>query len=79
MHAAQSSVGNVLSICVILPPMVGCFLDDIDLETRVRDIERGLNARDAAADDKRPLRNGAGSGGQRRVELHLCDRGSCLE
>ena len=25
IHAAQSSVGNVLSIWVILPPMVGCF------------------------------------------------------
>ena len=25
MHAAQSSVGKVLSIWVILPPMVGCF------------------------------------------------------
>ena len=25
MHAAQSSVGNVLSIWVILPPMVGFF------------------------------------------------------
>ena len=25
MHAAQSRVGKVLSIWVILPPMVGCF------------------------------------------------------
>ena len=51
-------------------------LDDIDLKTGLRDIECRLNARDAAADDKRPLRNGAGSGGQRRVKVHLCDRGS---
>ena len=48
-------------------------LDDIDLKAGVRDIERGLNARDAAADDKRALCNGAFAGRKRRVELYLCD------
>ena len=51
-------------------------LDDIDLKTGLRDIECRLNARDAAADDKRPLRDRAGAGGKRRVQLHLCNRGS---
>ena len=50
--------------------------DDIDLETRLCDIERRLNARNAAADDKRPLRDRASAGGKRRVQLHLCNRGS---
>ena len=49
------------------------FLDDIDLKTRVRNVQRGLNTGDAAADDKCALGNGAGACRERRVELHLCD------
>ena len=53
--------------------MVGLLLDDIDLEARIRDVERGLDARDTAADDERALGNGALARGKRRVQMHLCD------
>ena len=51
------------------------FLDDIDLKARVRNVQRGLNTGDAAADDKCALGNGAGACRERRVELHLGDGG----
>ena len=34
-------------------------LDDVDLEAGLRDVERGLDAGDAAADDQRALGDGA--------------------
>ena len=47
---------------------------DIHREARVRDIQSGLNARDTAADNKRPLGNGRFARRQRRVEVDFRDR-----
>ena len=55
----------------------GLLFHDVHLEARVGDIQRGLDARDAAADDQRALGHGAFAGGQGRVELHLGNRGTC--
>ena len=51
MHIEQSLVGKVLSSCAILPPMVGRLLHQVDLEAGGGQVERGLDAADAAADD----------------------------
>ena len=75
IQAAQSSVGKVLSSWVIFPPMVGLLLHDIHLETRVRDIQGGLDAGDTAADDQRPLDNRAFARRQGRVQMHLGNGG----
>ena len=48
---------------------------DIDLKSGLGDVERRLDARDAAADDERPLGHGAGARGQGRVQMYLGDGG----
>ena len=57
----------------------GRFFDDVHFKARVGDVERGLDAGDAAADDQRALDDGAGAGGERRVFEHLGHRrlGEC--
>ena len=51
------------------------FLNYIDGKTRICDVESGLNSRNASADNERAFRNGALSGGERRVEIDFCDSG----
>ena len=48
---------------------------DIDLKSGLGDVERRLDARDAAADDERPLGHGAAARGQGRVQMYLGDGG----
>ena len=50
--------------------------DDIDLKARLGNVQRRLDARDAAADDERTLGDRAGTCGQRRVQMHLGDGGA---
>ena len=54
MHCEQSSVGKVSESCAMWPPMDGISFDQNDLVAAVGDIERGLDAGDAAADDQSP-------------------------
>ena len=51
----------------------GILFDDVDRKARIRDVESGLDARDAAADDQRALGNGRFPGGEGSVEMHLGD------
>ena len=53
----------------------GLGFDDIDRETRVRDVERGLDSRDAAADDQCALGDRGLARCERCVQLDLGDGG----
>ena len=55
----------------------GLRFHDIDGEARVGDVQRGLDAGDAAADDQRPLGHGALSRCQRRVKAYLRHGSAC--
>ena len=58
MHAAQSSVGKVLSYWAMRPPMEGVRSTSVTLYPADGDIERGLDAGNPAADDQRRLVSG---------------------
>ena len=64
----QSSVGNVLSICVILPPMVGFFFDDVNRIAGFCNIQSSLDTCDTAADDQSTLGYRAFAGDQRCIQ-----------
>jgi hypothetical protein len=49
IHMEQSLVGKVLSSWAMWPPMLGRFLNQVDLETGRGQIQRGLNAADSTA------------------------------
>lgn len=49
-------------------------LDDVDRESGVGDVERGLDTRDTAAYNERALCDGRLAGGERRVEIDLSYR-----
>ena len=51
VHMAQSLVGKVLSSWAMCPPMADLAFDQVDLEAGLGQVERGLHAGDAAADD----------------------------
>ena len=51
IHMEQSLVGKVLSSWAIWPPMLGAFLNQVDLEAGGGEIERGLNTADPSADN----------------------------
>ena len=51
------------------------FFDNIDLISRVRNVQSGLDTGDTAADDQCALDHGAGSRGQGRVQPNLGDGG----
>jgi len=53
MQAEQSSVGKVLSNWAMCPPMLGAALDEVHRVAGVGQLQRGLQAGDAAADDQR--------------------------
>ena len=58
MHCEQSSVGKVSLSWLMWPPMDGFLLDQDDLVAAVGDVERRLDAGDAAADDQARLVTG---------------------
>ena len=50
--------------------------DDIDLKASLGNVQRRLDARDAAANDERALGDRAAARGQRRVQMYLGDGGA---
>ena len=76
MHCEQSSVGKVSESWLMWPPIDGVLLDQHDLVAAVGDVERRLDAGDAAADDQGALGHRDADRLQRLVVLDLLDDGA---